>query len=134
MATMQESNRENVQPVTLTEEDKKNMRAFLKDLYHQNPSIVDEWDMNPKVFDIVREMIAAGGICSDDMEWVPKVTDVLGAKGIKATKEILRAIAKRASTDRFTDFMTGKKSLDFKCKASISRGYRTALEMAGTNT
>lgn len=118
--------------LVLTDEDKQNMRIFLEKIFDQNPAIVDQWKMNERVFEIIKDIVVEGGACSDHMELVPQPGDLIGGRGgVKYVKKVLQAIAKRVAKDRVKDTVRGEKKIHFTCKRFLARNYATALRMAG---
>lgn len=119
-----------VDEFVLTAEDKENMRVFLRIVYQENPSVVNNWRMNDRVFEITMDMVEQMTECSNLMDFVPRPTDLAGARGgARYVKAILGSIAKRVVRNQ------GRldREIYISCRYSMARNYRSLLEMAGND-
>ena len=116
----------------LTAKDMANMKLLLKALYHNNPSVVDNWEMNEDVFFIIQDILKSGRWCTDTMNIVPHPTDFIGAKGVRKVKEILEEFAKRIAKEKIERKFWDDRQMKFVCENSLGWSYRTRLEQAGS--
>ncbi|MCC5808789.1 MAG: hypothetical protein JJU06_00340 [Ectothiorhodospiraceae bacterium] len=118
-----------VQGIELSADDKANMRTFLRLVYADNPAVVDRWDMNEAVFEIIMEMIEQVLQCSDRMDYVPQPGDLVGGRGgMRYAKKVLKSIAERVEENQGQP----SRGIYITCRVAVSRNYRTPLELAGT--
>lgn len=118
--------------VDLTQDDRERMRVFLKVLYPSNPSIIDSWEMNEAVFFIIQDIFQRGIFCSEAIDLVPRPEDLIGVKGIRTAKEVLRSIAVRIAKERARNKLGGETRIKFICQNSLGWAYRRRLDVAGS--
>lgn len=114
--------------VKLSDADRAHMRSFLKLIFERNPSMVNRWEMNEAVFDIVAEMVDEVVQCSDTMDLVPRPSDLVIQRGTKHyVREVLRRIAKRVARNQTAP----RRRIYISCRNFLAANYRPALDIAG---
>lgn len=108
--------------VTLTEDDKALIRAYLNTIYDGQAA---NWTINDKVAGVVEVMLRESEKCSENMDIVPRPHNITKA-GLNYIRKQLLGIAKRTTKRHLYDI----KKQYVLCSKVLKLVYRTPLAMA----
>ena len=108
--------------VTLTEDDKALIKAYLVALYKTQ---AQSWKINNKVASVVERMLRESENCSENMDLVPRPHSITKA-GINYVRKQLQGMAKRTAKRNIYKI----KKQYIVCSKAIKLVYRTPLAIA----
>ncbi len=101
--------------MSLSREEKQNLKLFLVNVYGQQ---ANSWDITDEVFNLTYKMLSESGKCSDVMDLVPRPISV-GQNPAKWLTKQVRSMIIRKIKDRKGHYAVCVKTSALKMKTSF---------------